>query len=152
MPLKIGITGGIGSGKTSVAKLFAKKGSPVLYADDIAKQILIEDSEVKEQIILSFGNESYDENTLNKKYLANKIFNNPENLAKINSIVHPPTIKKISSLCKKELEKSKLVFVESALIYEADLVDIFNYVVVVTAAENIRIDRISNRDGSDKNQ
>jgi len=150
MSLKIGITGGIGSGKTSVTKLFAKKGCPVLYADDIAKKILVENSEVKAKIISSFGSGAYEENKANKKYLADKIFNNPENLAFINSIVHPPTIKKISDLCREELVKTDLVFVESALIYEADLVNIFDYIIVVTAAEDIRIDRICKRDSSIK--
>lgn len=150
MSLKIGITGGIGSGKTSVARLFAKKGCPVLYADDIAKEILVEDSAVKEKIISSFGNDAYDENLPNRKYLADKVFNNPENLSLINSIIHPPTIKKISFLCNKELFKNDLVFVESALIYEADFVDIFDYILVVTASEDIRIKRICNRDGTNK--
>jgi len=148
MSLKIGITGGIGSGKTVVAKLFEKNGYSVFYADSIAKQLLAESEIVKSKIIAAFGNESYVDGVPNKEYLAKSVFNNPEKLSVINSIIHPPTISKIEKLCEIELLKKDLVFAEAALIYEANMQGIFDYILVVTADEKSRIKRIVERDNS----
>ena len=90
--LVIGITGGIGSGKSTVSNLYISQNCYVLKADDIAKKVMITDVEVRNKIIAQFGSDCYDGNTLNTKVLAQKVFSNPENINKINSIVHPPTI------------------------------------------------------------
>lgn len=145
--MKIGITGGIGSGKSQVSKLIENSGYVVLNADDIAKQIMIDDESVRELIILEFGENSYNNGELNRSYLATKAFSSVENVAILNSIVHPPMVEKINELMENELIKHKIVFVEAALIYEAEVDSILDYVLLVTSDENSRIERIKNRDG-----
>jgi dephospho-CoA kinase len=145
--VKIGITGGIGSGKSQVSKLIENSGYVVLNADDIAKQIMIDDESVRELIILEFGENSYNNEELNRSYLAKKAFSSVENVAILNSIVHPPMVEKINELMENELKKHKIVFVEAALIYEAEVDSILDYVLLVTSDENSRIERIKSRDG-----
>jgi len=145
--VKIGITGGIGSGKSQVSKLIENSGYVVLNADDIAKQIMIDDESVRELIILEFGENSYNNEELNRSYLATKAFSSVENVAILNSIVHPPMVEKINELMENELIKHKIVFVEAALIYEAEVDSILDYVLLITSDENSRIERIKNRDG-----
>jgi len=144
--VKIGITGGIGSGKSSVSKIIESKGYVVLNADDIAKQIMIEDESVRELIISEFGENSYINDELNRSYLASKAFLSVESVSILNSIVHPPMVEKINELMDEELKKSKIVFVEAALIYEAEIDEILDYVLLVTSDENYRIERIKKRD------
>ena len=144
--MKIGITGGIGSGKSSVSKIIESKGYVVLNADDIAKQIMIEDESVRELIISEFGENSYINDELNRSYLASKAFLSVESVSILNSIVHPPMVEKINELMDEELKKSKIVFVEAALIYEAEIDEILDYVLLVTSDENYRIERIKKRD------
>jgi dephospho-CoA kinase len=93
--IKIGVTGGIGGGKTSFCNFLIQKGYIVLSADSLAKEILIRDKEVREKIIKNFGKETYTNGVLNNKYLAEKVFSNPESVKKINKIVHPKVISEI---------------------------------------------------------
>ncbi len=144
--MKIGITGGIGSGKSHVSKIIEDAGYKVLNADDIAKQIMVEDESVRELIISTFGVDSYLDNELNREYIASKAFSSVESLLKLNSIVHPPMVYKINELMNDELENSKMVFVEAALVFEAEVDEILDHVLLVTADENIRISRIVERD------
>lgn len=144
--LVIGITGGIGSGKTTVCKLFEKRGFQVLRADNIAKKIMREDPSVKHNVISEFGEECFINNELNTKFLANQVFNHPQKINKLNSIVHPLTIKQIQIEIGKLKKENKLLFVESALIFEAKMVDMFDYILLVTAQEDTRIRRVLKRD------
>ena len=112
--MKIGITGGIGSGKSNVSKIIEEAGYTVLNADDIAKQIMVEDESVRELIISTFGDESYREKELNRSHIASKAFSSVESVNKLNSIVHPPMVYMINELMEEELENSKIVFVEAA--------------------------------------
>lgn len=139
--LKIAITGGIGSGKSSVSKIIESFGFPVIKADDLAKELMMKDESIKKKIIKSFGKESFTEKGINTKYLADNVFINKEKVEKINSIIHPPTIKKIEEISKKLFEKNNLVFVESALVYEAKIQRLFDYVIFIYAEEEIRIAR-----------
>jgi dephospho-CoA kinase len=139
--IKVGITGSIGSGKSTFAGFIAQAGYKVINADLLAKEILSADEKIKKKIISAFGDEAYVDNKLNKKYLAEKVFSNPQNVVKINSIVHPEVKKQIDFLIKEELSKNNFVFVEAALIYEADMEKMFDYVVLITADENIRLKR-----------
>ena len=139
--LKIAITDGIGSGKSSVSKIVESLGFPVIKADDLAKELMLKDDSIKKKIIKTFGKESFTENGINTKYLADNIFINKEKVGKINSIIHPPTIKKIEEISQKLFEKHNLVFVESALVYEAKIQKLFNYVILIYAEEEIRISR-----------
>lgn len=144
--MKIGITGGIGSGKSHVSKIIEEAGYRVLNADDIAKQIMVEDESVRELILSTFGMDSYLDEELNRSYIASKAFSSTENLLKLNSIVHPPMVYEINELMNAELEKSKMVFVEAALIFEAEVDEILDHVLLVTSDEEVRITRIVERD------
>ncbi len=139
--IKIGITGSIGAGKSSVSKFLTAKGYEVLNADIIAKELLQSDQTVKEKIIKEFGQRSYKNNNVDRKYLAEKAFSSEASVLKINSIVHPALIKKISSLSNEYLKSENLVFTEAALIYEAEMEDVFDYVLLVTSSEGKRLNR-----------
>ncbi|MHB8904661.1 MAG: dephospho-CoA kinase [Melioribacteraceae bacterium] len=144
--LKIAITGGIGSGKSLVSAIIEKSGYQVIKSDEIAKELMLKDESVQKKIIKEFGPPSYNEKGLNTKYLSENIFKHPEKVEKINSIVHPPTIRKIDELASQLLLKNKIVFVESALIYEADIQDRFDFVILIYADEATRIDRVMKRE------
>ncbi len=142
--LKIAITGSIGSGKSTFCNFISEKGCPVIRADDISKDILKDDKEVKEKVMEEFGKESFINNEINKKFLSEKIFPNHENVIKINSILHPKVKKKIESLTKDYFKNHNIVFTEAALIYEAEMESMFDYVVLITADCEIRKMRVIN--------
>ena len=144
--IKVAITGGIGSGKSSVSDYLEKKGHSVLRADLIAKELMAQDAQIKKKLIEEFGEESYSNDKLNTKYLAANAFSNEENVQKINSIVHPPVMEKIDQLAKEIFKNQDIVFIETALVYEANLEDFFDYVLLVLADEKTRIERIINRE------
>lgn len=139
--LKIAVTGNIGSGKSSFCKYLEEMGYSVIKADEIAKDLLANDEKVKREIIKHFGNEAYQEKEINKKFLADKIFSNPKNLNKINSIIHPLVIKKVSYMMDEKLQMSDLVFHEAALIYEADIEALFDIVVLISSDYKTRMER-----------
>jgi dephospho-CoA kinase len=145
--MKIGITGGIGAGKSYVAKIIKKNGYAVIDADIVAKQIMLEDESVKELIINTFGKDAYSGNQLNTSYIALKAFNSIENIKRLNSIVHPPLVAKIDELLNNELKNSRLAFVEAALIYEAEIDAVLDYVLLIKAEEKVRIKRAMERSG-----
>ncbi len=120
----------------------------MLCADDIAKQLMEDDLIIREQLVTSFGAATFENGTLNKAYLANLIFDSPENIKLINSIVHPATIAHSKNLLDKYLLTEKIVFYESALVFEAGMALLFDYIVLVTAPEELRIKRILRRDNS----
>lgn len=144
--LLIGITGGIGSGKSIVSSIIESRGFCVLKSDLIAKEIMQNDENVKKKIIEYFGTDAYLKNGLNTKFLAEKVFSSKENVEKINSIVHPPTIQKTKELAEIEFQKANIVFVESALIYEAKIEDMFDYIILIYSDEQTRIQRVMDRD------
>ncbi|MCX7797559.1 MAG: dephospho-CoA kinase [Melioribacter sp.] len=148
--LLIAITGGIGSGKSTVSSIVENQGFIVLKADIIAKEIMINYKSVRQKIIDYFGKESYINGQLNTKFLAEKIFASKENVEKINSIVHPPTIQRVLNLAKEHFKKNDLVFVESALVYEAKIQNYFDYIILVYSDEKTRIERIMQRDNVDE--
>lgn len=139
--LKIAVTGGIGSGKSAVCEIFHSNGFPILYADNISKEILSTSKTVKEKIITEFGKESFVDDKPNSKYLSKKVFSDENKVKKINSILHPPVIEKIGNLMGEELKQNQMVFVEAALIYEAEMENLFDYIIVVFAPDEIRIKR-----------
>ncbi len=144
--LKIGITGGIGSGKTMVAKYVQSLGYPVIYADDVAKQVMVENEYVKEKIIEAFGEEAYKDGELNKEFIAEEIFNSPDNRKLLDAIVHPPTMKRIKDLIYENVGQNKFVFVEAALIYEAKFQHVFDFIILTVADEDVKIKRLLERD------
>lgn len=147
----VGITGGIGSGKTTAAQYIEKLGYPVIYTDNLAKIVMNTDENVKSKLINEFGGEIYNDNgEINSIKLSKIVFdiNSDDNvkLTRLNQIVHPPTIDLLMEEVEKLLDKGeKLIFVESALIYEAGLEDGFDYIIVIDADEDKRIERTANR-------
>lgn len=148
--LKVGITGGIGSGKTAVAKIFIKSGFQVFFADDISKNLLAEDPNIRKKIISEFGDKSYITDKPNKTFLREKIFSDREKLNRINSILHPPTIKLLKEKMDDALKTSEIVFTEAALIYESNIENLFDYVIFVDSPQDEKIKRIQHRDGLNK--
>ena len=113
--LKIGITGSIGSGKSVFADYIAMKGYPLLKADDIAKEILATDTSVKKKIIKEFGERAFKGDIPDKKYLAENAFSTPEKVNVINSILHPPVLKRIEKEMEEVLKSGDTVFVKVTL-------------------------------------
>ncbi len=139
--IRVAITGGIGSGKSTFANYLTSKGYVVINADDISKDILSFDESVIKKVIKEFGSDSYKDGKLNKKFIAARVFSNPAKLNKLNSILHPRVLQKIDTLIDKKYKDEKFVFIEAALIYEVDIEKKFDYVVLVTADFNIRLKR-----------
>lgn len=144
MPLKIGITGGIGSGKTTVAKIFEVLGIPIFYADDAAKKVMNTDKGLKEKIIFHFGEESYNSAGLNRSHLSEIVFNDPEKLALLNSIVHPVTIADADKWMQQQT--TPYIIKEAALMFESDAYKHVDYVIGVSAPEALRMQRSMERD------
>lgn len=145
--LKIGITGSIGAGKSTVAGIFKVLGVPVFDADATAKSILNSDPELREQIIEAFGLETYKNGLLDRKYLATLVFNNPDQLAKLNALVHPATIKAANAWAKHwEEQGSAYIVKEAALLFEAGTNIGLDFIIGVTAPEDLRITRVMARD------
>lgn len=150
--LKIAVTGNIGSGKSSFSKFIEEEGFKVIYADELSKDILSKDTSVKQKVIQKFGKESYQNGKLNKKFLAEKVFSNKQNLAHLEYILHPVVITKSVDLMNSCLKKDDLVFLEAALIYEADMENLFDYVILITADRQLRFHRKKESDGYTEEQ
>jgi dephospho-CoA kinase len=142
--LKVGLTGGIGSGKTTVAKIFEVLGIPVFYADDAAKAIMYSDVELRAEIIRQFGKEAYDDGILNRKWLAGIVFNDPAKLALLNSLTHPITIRIAAEWMLRQ--KSPYVIKEAALLFESGAHKDLDLVIGVSAPLELRIKRAMDRD------
>lgn len=143
--LKIAITGGIGAGKSLVSNLIKQEGFPVLFSDVIAKDIMQSDSNVIELIRKEFGDDSYIDCKLNTKYLSEKVFDNEDNVDKINAIVHPIVVEKINEVSDSYFKDNNLVFIEIPLLFESGLENLFDYIILVYANENIRLARTVER-------
>ncbi len=139
--MKIAITGNIGSGKSTFTSFAEEAGFPVLRADDISKNILDNDDKVRLLVIKEFGNESYKDGKPNKSFLAKKVFADPIKLQKLESILHPKVIQSINKTIKELLSHNNVVFIEAALIYEADMEEMFDYVVLITSERTVRLKR-----------
>lgn len=148
--LRIGLTGGIGSGKSTAGAIFEVLGVPVLYADVVAKAIMAEDLIVKETIKNHFGEGVYTGDLLNAKYLSSIVFTNKEKLALLNSIVHPATIKYAAAWMKEQ--DAAYVIKEAALIFESGSQENLDYVIGVKAPQKLRIERAMKRDNISKEQ
>jgi dephospho-CoA kinase len=144
MSLRIGITGGIGSGKTTVAKIFEVLGIPVYYADDAAKVLMNTDKELKKQIKKHFGEESYVNDQLDRKYLGSQVFNDIYKLDLLNSLVHPVTIANAEKWMAEQ--KGSYGIKEAALFYESGSAENIDYMIGVYAPQHLRIKRVMDRD------
>jgi len=148
MPLKIGLTGGIGSGKTTVAKVFELLGVPVYYADAASKRLYQTDKELIQKLKEHFGDDIYNEDELNRTKLAAMVFGNPAKLALLNSLVHPPTIRDAAAWMKAQT--TPYTIKEAALLFESGSVSGLDYVIGVFAPTHMRLQRVMNRDNSSR--
>jgi dephospho-CoA kinase len=142
--LKIGLTGGIGSGKSTVAGIFSSLGIPVYDADKAAKKIMNTSQGIREKIIEKFGAEAYANGNLNRTFLSLKVFNNEESLKFLNTLVHPITIDDANNWFQKQ--KTKYAIKEAALIFESHSNQYLDYVVGVSSPTELRIKRTMDRD------
>lgn len=142
-PLTVGVTGGIGAGKTLVTKLFSILNVPIYYADDRAKELM--NSQLIEAIIKNFGSESYVDGKLNRAYLASTVFSNKVELQKLNSIVHPAVALDFENWIKKNAS-TLYVIKEAALLVETGSYKQLDKLIVVTAPQQLRVERIKARD------
>lgn len=145
--IKVGLTGGIGSGKSFVSQIFKKLGVPVFSADDIAKEIINNNLPIKKQLIEYFGKDIYLKNgAIHRKKLANIIFNNEIALHKINSLIHPAVRIEFNKWAEKQ--SSSYVIQEAAILFETNQHVFFDKIITVTAPIQIKIERIIKRDNS----
>jgi dephospho-CoA kinase len=145
--LKIGITGNIGGGKTTVSKIFEILQVPVFYADDAAKKVMVEDQILIDELKATFGHEAYfNDGALNRKYIADIVFNNEGQLAKLNAIVHPAVFRDFDAWTTT-LKNAPYVMKEAALLFESSSYKMCDYSIMVTAPLELRIQRVMARNG-----
>jgi len=145
-PRLVGITGGIGSGKSTVCKIFEVLGVPIYYADDRGKQLLLEDKTLVIKVKSEFGNESYTaDGQLNRSYLADIVFSNPTELEKLNGLVHPAVAKDFALWVQSKGEHP-YVLKEAALLYETTSYKSMDDTICVYASKKTMIKRVLLRD------
>jgi len=146
--LKIGITGGIGSGKTTVCRIFETLGIPVFYADTVAKQIMVTDPILVAGVKQAFGEDSYlADGTLNNKHIAGIVFNNALELEQLNSLVHPAVFRAFDSWIEQVPDTVPYTLKEAALLFESDSYKMCDQTVLVIAPLETRLQRVMVRDG-----
>lgn len=144
--LKVGITGGIGSGKSTVCRVFSVLGIPVFESDKIARELMNTDTEMKQQLVDLFGTAVYlPDHTINRKYLAGIVFNNPSLLAQLNTIVHPVVRKTFFDWCEKQ--QTPYIIHEAAILFESGFYKMMDKTITVITSEHERIQRVMKRDG-----
>jgi len=145
---KVGITGGIGSGKTTVCKVFEVLGIPVFYADTVAKEIMCKDVLLVEGIKSAFGNESYfEDGKLNNKHIAGIVFNNEDALARLNALVHPAVFRAFDAWEETIPANTPYTLKEAALLFESGSYKMCDTTILVTAPYEIKMRRVMLRDG-----
>jgi dephospho-CoA kinase len=148
--LKIGLTGGIGSGKTTVGKLFELLNVPVYYADEASKRLYHTDEALKAAMIKHFGADVYSNGQLDRSRLAQLVFNAPEKLELLNSLVHPPTLRDAEQWIARQT--APYIIKEAALLFETGSAGQLDYVIGVTAPVHLRIKRVMDRDQVSREQ
>jgi len=147
--IKVGITGGIGSGKSTVCKVFRVLGIPVFESDEVARQLMNSDPKMCAQLVELFGASVYLPNQIiDRKYLAGIVFSNPSLLAQLNGIVHPKVREVFAAWCRNQ--DSAYVLHESAILFESGFYKLMDKTITVLANENERIERVMKRDGATK--
>jgi len=141
---RVGLTGGIGSGKSTVAKIFESLGIPVYYADDAARLIMNTDEELKAALIKNFGDRVYKEGLLDRSWLATIVFADKEKLALLNSLTHPVTIRDADRWMQKQT--SPYTIKEAALLFESRANEHLDHIIGVYAPQELRIKRVMTRD------
>ncbi|MEO7394191.1 MAG: dephospho-CoA kinase [Chitinophagaceae bacterium] len=143
--IRVGLTGGIGSGKTTIAKIFEILNIPVYYADDAAKKLMNTNEKLKESILQHFGKESYKNGVLDRKFVASIVFNNKEKLELLNSLTHPVTIEDAEKWMNEQ-QTAPYIIKEAALLFESGAADRLDYIIGVYAPQHIRVKRVMRRD------
>lgn len=146
----IGLTGGIGSGKTTIANFFKEKGVPVYISDDEAKKVM-QSIEIIDKIKSAFGETLFENNVLNRAKLAEIVFNNADKLAQLNAIVHP-AVKKDFENWLQQHKNDQFVVYEAAILFESGRYKECDYIVTVTAPIEVRIERVIKRDNTTREQ
>ena len=145
-PLKIGITGGIGSGKTTVCRIFEALGIPVYYADSRAKWLMVNDTDLVNSIIDLFGKQAYlDDGGLNRAYIAQLVFNDQSLLSQLNALVHPAVAHDTLRWNEEQIDVP-YTLKEAALLFESGSHLRLDKVIAVSAPEKLRINRVMQRD------
>ncbi|HEV2483501.1 MAG TPA: dephospho-CoA kinase [Puia sp.] len=144
--LRVGLTGGIGSGKSTIAAVFETLGVPVAYADQEAKRLMNEDAGLRDAIIRQFGADAYSGATLNRKYLAERVFGDPIALEQLNSLVHPVTIRDGEKWMLSLADHHAYAIREAALIFETRAAGHLDFIIGVYAPASLRIHRAIQRD------
>lgn len=147
---KVGITGGIGSGKSTVCEMLAGRGVAVYTADERAKALMATDAALRSSIIEAFGSDAYTAEGLNRGFLAANVFALPEALARLNGLVHPAVMADFEAWA--EQQEGDYVVLESAILFEAALDDRVDVSVAVMAPEALRLERAMARDGASEEQ
>jgi len=142
--VRVGLTGGIGSGKSTVAQIFEVLAIPVYYADVAAKRLMNEDEELRSAITNIFGKQAYVNNSLDRKYISSIVFSDPSRLELLNAIVHPATKKDGEAWMQKQT--SPYAIHEAALVFEAKVSDRLDHVIGVSSPLELRIKRAMERD------
>ena len=148
--LKVGLTGGIGSGKTTISNMFKELGVPVYIADDAGKKLMDTSAEIREQIIRLLGDESYNNNKPNRSFIAAKVFRDKNLLKDLNSIIHPAVAKDFNKWLS--VQSSTYIVYEAAILFESDSYKNFDYNILVTAPKETRIKRVLKRDNTTREQ
>lgn len=148
----VGLTGGIGSGKTTVAKLFQNFNTVAVYIADVeAKKLMTSSNVIRTKLIKAFGSDTYIENKLNRAYISNLVFSNSEKLQVLNSIVHPEVKKHFQEFIQQNANKAYILY-ESAILFESSSQHQFDYIISVFVDLEERIKRVSKRDHSTKQE
>jgi dephospho-CoA kinase len=148
--LKIGLTGGIGSGKTTVAKVFELLNVPVYYADEASKRLYHTDAALKAAIVKHFGAEIYVNDLLDRGRLAQLVFDAPEKLELLNTLVHPPTLRDAEQWMTRQA--APYIIKEAALLFETGSAGQLDYIIGITAPVPLRIKRVMDRDNISREQ
>lgn len=148
--IRVGLTGGIGSGKSTVAQYFRELGIPVYEADTAAKSLMNTEGTLVEQIRALLGDDAYNSQGLNRAYVAEKVFGNRDLLAQLNALVHPVVRQDFESWAA--LQETPYVLQEAAILFETGGYNHFDYNILVTAPEETRIRRVMKRDGTSRKQ
>ncbi len=145
--IKVAITGGIGSGKSTLCEEFAQAGVPIYNADTEAKRLMIESAELRESIIQTFGASAYTPEGLNRGYLAEVVFKDDKKLVVLNSLVHPAVKRDFEMWCMLHTDRHPYVIMESAILFESGFDSTVDISVAVLAPTELRIMRVATRDG-----
>lgn len=149
--IKIGITGGIGSGKSYISHLLENMGIPIYNADNRAKCLMLSDEGIRNGLTALLGEEVYKDGALNKPFLASYLFSDPAHVVQINSIVHP-RVKENFVGWVSQLKGCEIAGIESAILYEAGFEDTVDVVIMVYAPVDLRVERAMYRDGASEEQ